>query len=178
MIIAETERIYIRNFNAADIDAIYSYRSTDEIARFQYWEPYTKKQTADFIEINKDSDINIRGSWNGFAIILKNKDKLIGDCSLKINVNSAEIGCNISPEYQKLGLAKEAVSLLLNIGFNLHNIDVIYGITDSENISSVKLMKSLGMTKLPEFEEKIICKGLPCIEHKYFIKKTDYSESL
>lgn len=47
------------------------------------------------------------------------------------------------------------------------------GITDSENLSSVKLMRSLGMKKNEMFENKLLCKGRLSVEHKYFRIKYD-----
>jgi len=176
MIIANSERIYIRQFRQTDTNAVYLYRSLKEVAKYQYWEPFTKEQILAFIEQCKDSDINIEEKWNGFAIVLQEDNILIGDCSIKINKDTAEIGCNISPAYQNRGHAKETLSLLLNVCFNKIDVNQVYGITDSENAASIKLMESLGMTRVLDFEEKCICKGLPCIEYKYLIKKNKNSE--
>ena len=171
MKIPESERIYLRNFAASDIDAIFSYRSLVEIALYQYWDPYTREQTLEFINRNKNSDLNVLDKWNGFAIVNKIENVLIGDCAVKISEYSAEIGCNISPVYQNRGFAKEAIQLLIHTCFCIANIDMVYGITDSNNATSIRLMETLGMIKDNNFEEKTICKGIPCIEHKYFLKK-------
>lgn len=156
---------------ASDIDAIFSYRSLEEVALYQYWYPYTKEQTAAFINQNKDSDLNILDKWNGFAIISKTDNTLIGDCAIRITNETAEIGCNISPIYQGKGFAKEALQLLIDASCNKHNIHAIYAIIDSNNFASKRLLESLGMIRLVDFEEESICKNLICIEHKYFLKK-------
>ena len=69
MQILESERIYLRNFATSDVNAIFSYRSLNEVALYQYWHPYTRKQALKFISQNKNSDFNILNKWNGFAVI-------------------------------------------------------------------------------------------------------------
>ena len=167
----ESERVYLRRFNISDVDAIYSYRSLPEIAKYQYWHPYTKEDVVKFIDQNMNSDLSISDEWNGFAIINKQDETLIGDCAINIMESSAEIACNISPAYQKQGFAKETLQLLIDKCFSIHNLNNVYSIIDSNNIASINLMKSLGMKKILDFEETLICKGIPSTEHKYFIDK-------
>lgn len=160
-----SERIIIREMQDADIDMIYSYRSLPEIARYQYWEPFTKEQTVDFVSKYKNPQIGKQEEWIGLAI--EKDGDLIGDCAFKISNGIMEIGCNISPEYQGMGLAKEALSTLINYCFENQDVNQIIGITDSQNSASIKLMESMGMRKDPDFENRIICKGEECIEYKY-----------
>ncbi|WP_165023925.1 GNAT family N-acetyltransferase [Dysgonomonas sp. ZJ279] len=172
-----SDRLLMRNFYETDVDSIYSYRSLDSIAKYQYWEPFTKEQTMAFVNQCKNIDLNRIGEWIGLAVIWNEHNKLIGDCAVKVSENIAEIGCNISPEYQNKGIAKEAVTLLLNYCFVNRIVDEVIGITDSENIASIKLMKSVGMTKSTDFEEKVMCKGSWCIEHRYSIKRVAFNRS-
>ncbi len=166
-----SDRILLRSFQETDTDAIFAYRSLEDIAKYQYWEPYNHEDTLNFIKSNLNSDLSSKEKWVGLAIIRKSDQKLIGDCAIRINKNDAEIGCNISPEYQKFGYAKEALHLLIDYCFQNNAIDEIFGITDSENTASIQLMQSMQMVKSDEFEEQIVCKGNISIEHKYFIKQ-------
>lgn len=164
-------RVLLRPIAVADADAVFSYRSLAEVARYQYWEPFTKEQTLDFVNQNGNPDFGKRGEWIGLAIISKDTEKLIGDCALKIEGDRTEIGCNISPEYQNRGFAKETLELLIDYSFKITGVNEVYGITDSENTASVRLMESVGMVRTPAFEERIIYKGILSIEHKYSIKR-------
>lgn len=166
-----SERILLRSIQETDLEAIHSYRSLKEVARYQYWEPFTKEQTADFIDKNKNADLDKREEWIGLVIINKENNKLIGDCSVRVSLDKAEIGCNISPKYQHKAFAKEVLSLLFDYYFSTIGVNEIFGITDSENIASIRLMESMGMIKSPDFEEKLICKEAWSIEHKYSVKK-------
>ena len=170
----ESERILLRPFNKADTESILAYRSLPEVARYQYWKPFTKEQTLIFVIQHSDADLNKKGEWLALAIISKKENELIGDCALKISTKTAEIGCNIAPVHQHQGFAKETLELLFDYCFKNTDTDEIYGITDSENTASIKLMKSLNMLKITDFEEKTMCKGRLCTEHKYVIRKTDW----
>lgn len=167
----KSTRITLRHIQESDADAIFAYRSLPEVAKFQYWEPFTREQIVEFIEKNSNADLASRDNWIGLAVILNEGDKLIGDCALKISKESAEIGCNISPEYQNRGYAKEVLALLIEYCFQNTDIIEVCGITDSENIASIRLMESLGMKKSESFENRIECKGAICTEYKYLINK-------
>ena len=74
---------------------------------------------------------NLENGDYSFAIILKDDDKLIGNCSImKYNSISrtAELGIFIGEEeFRNKGYGQEALKLLLEYGFNilnLHNIDL------------------------------------------------------
>jgi len=158
-------RIVIRNIRETDTEAIFQYRSLPEVAKYQYWEPFTKEQVIDFVKRCSHPDFEKEGQWIGLAI--EHENKVIGDCAFCIANNTVEIGCNISPQYQNKGFAKEALSFLIDYCFNKMKVREITGITDSKNDASIKLMELLGMIKVPGFENNIICKGEDCIEHKY-----------
>lgn len=173
--ILESERIILRSIRENDVDAIFSYRSLDTVARYQYWEPYTIERAKEFVDQCKNTYLSQRGEWIGLAIIHKDSNKLIGDCALKIEGDSAEVGCNISPEFQGQGFAKEVLSTIIEYCFsNIDEVKEVFGITDSLNIASIRLMQSVGMIKVPDFEERIICKGLESIEHKYIIYRKEW----
>jgi RimJ/RimL family protein N-acetyltransferase len=166
-----SKRVLLRPIAITDVEDIFSYRSLTEVAKYQYWEPFTKEQTLDFVNRNSNPDFRKRGEWIGLAIISKDTGKLIGDCALKIEDNRAEIGCNISPKYQNCGFAKEILRLLIDYSFKITGVNEVYGITDSANTASIRLMESVGMVRTPVFEERIICKGILSVEHRYSIQR-------
>lgn len=151
------------------------YRSLEEIARYQYWEPFTKEKAIHFAKSCSKVQLDKKGQWIGLAIIADNI--FIGDCSIKFDDYIAEIGCNISPDFQGRGYAKETLRLLLITAFNNPSIDNVIAITDSKNGSSIKLMEASGMIRNSEFENHIICKEKECIEYKYTIERARWNNT-
>lgn len=166
-----SERIKLRAILESDTEAIYNYRSLPEVAKYQYWEPFTIEQAHDFVSRCCNPDLDEENQWIGLAIVYQ--EKVIGDCAFNISENIAEVGCNISPEYQGMGLARESLNILIHYFLKNRDVKEIIGITDSRNIASVRLMQSLGMVKVPDFETRLVCKGEDCIEHKYAIRIHD-----
>lgn len=166
-----SERIKLRAILKTDTEAIYNYRSLPEVAKYQYWEPFTMEQAHDFVSRCCNPDLDEEDQWIGLAIVYQGK--VIGDCAFKISENIAEVGCNISPEYQGMGLARESLNILIHYFLKNRDVKEIIGITDSRNIASVRLMQSLGMVKVPDFETRLVCKSEDCIEHKYAIRIND-----
>jgi Acetyltransferases, including N-acetylases of ribosomal proteins len=170
----ESERIFLRPVLVDDIDAIYSYRSLEEVAKYQYWEPYTRDKAVEFVNQCINQDLQQREEWIGLMITSQKNNNIVGDCAIKVTDNYAEVGCNISPLHQKKGYAKEALALLIDYFFQTTEIKEIIGITDSENKASIRMMESLGMKRCADFEEKVLCKGLWSIEHKYVFHRSDF----
>lgn len=65
-----------------------------------------------FVEKCSTTDLNTRGEWIGLIIEDRQNSKTIGDCALRVDQHMAEVGCNISPQYQKKGLANEVLTAL------------------------------------------------------------------
>ena len=169
----ESERIFLRPVQDDDIDAIYSYHSLEEVAKYQYWETYTREKAIEFVNQYANQDLQQRDEWIGLMIVNKKDNNIIGDCAIKVTDHYVEVVCNIPPLYQKKGYAREALGLLIDYYFQNTDIKEIVGITDSENKASIKMMDSLGMKRCADFEEKILCKGLWSIEHKYILQRSN-----
>lgn len=168
--LVETTRLLIRGLRKEDEDSIYSYRSLPEVARYQLWEPYTKQDALDYIEKNPFTGFDKVDEYVSLVVVAKESNEVVGDCCYVVKGSEAEIGFNISPKYQSQGIAKEAANSLINYLWS-KNIPIVSGITDSENIGSIKVLEAVGMSRVPDFEEKFTVKGLPSIEWKYETKK-------
>lgn len=166
-----SERLILRTFLASDFGPILSYRGLEEVAKYQYWDPFTAEQTQEFITKNSNKTLETKGEWIGLAIIKKPNKILIGDAAIKILDDGAELGINISPKYQKQGFAKEALTILSDFVFKEHSCPQVFAITDADNQASVALLTSLGFTRDESFERKVLCKGAECTEHKYIKNK-------
>ena len=158
----ESERLILRQFTMTDLELFFQYRSKPEVAEFQLWESFTEQEASAFIEKYATTRPGIPGEWSGLAIELKTTGTLIGDCAMKINTEygaQAEIGFNLSPEYQGQGFATEAVRCLIDYVFSQIGVHRVFAVTDAENTGAANLLKRLGMRQEGHFIQNIWFKG-------------------
>jgi len=173
----ESDRLILRNLRESDLEDFYEYRCRPEVARFQLWEPFDRQESLEYIVKYKDSLPGIPGQWFQLGIVLKEKNKLIGDCAIKLLEHEpriAEIGCSLSTDYQGKSIAKEALTLMLDHFFLKTDLNRVVGITDAENTPSVRLMESLKMRKEGHFIQDIWFKGKWGDEFQYAILKEEW----
>lgn len=160
----ESKRLILRQLNVSDLNEIFSIRSNAEISEFLDRPLYKDLDEAGkFItKINKGVK---NKEWIYWALAPKHENKLIGTiCLWKIseNKNKAEIGFELLPEYQGKGLMQEALSEVLEYGFNTMGLNKIDGEVDPRNIKSIRLMLKNGFVKTIDLghnkseEEKIL----------------------
>lgn len=175
----ESERLLLRNLAETDLDDFLSYRSLPEVAKYQSFHPYTKDKALSFISSQKDAEFGTPGEWLQLGIVLKNGNKLIGDCGIHIldsAPHTAEIGCTLSPSYQSKGFAKEALTAVIKFLFEDAGIHRIAETTDAENISSIRLLESLGFRKEGHFIENVFFKGKWGSECQYAMLRSEWEK--
>ena len=57
----ESERFILRTLRETDLEDFLTYRADENVARYQYWEPYTSGQAVEYINKHKDSEPG--GAW-------------------------------------------------------------------------------------------------------------------
>lgn len=176
-VIINSERLILRYLKDSDLNDLLHYRSKPEVARYQFWEPYSEKDAWELIQKYKDVLPWQPGNWTQLGIILTEENKLIGDIALKIDefqVQNGETGFNLSPDYQSRGYATEAVKVLFDFAFNELNLHRITGICDAKNEGSVNLMKRIGMRREAHFRENLWFKGAWGDEYVYAVLKEEW----
>ena len=144
-----SERIVLRQLSTEDASDLFKLRSDRRVNEFIDRNPPTKiEEVESFIEkINKGINNNELFYW---AISLKNTEKLIGTICLW-NINSdkeqAEIGYELMPDFQGLGLMMEAVDKLIDFGFNVMQLKTMTGVVRTLNYKSVNLLEKMGFVK-------------------------------
>jgi len=174
----ETDRLILRQFRDEDAEFILNFRGNPDVARYQLWEPYSTEDVADFLSNYKNILPGTPDTWCGFAIELKEKNIVIGDCALKVfdDERQGEIGFNVSPEYQGKGYAYEAVKMIIDFGFNKLNLHRIISIMDTENLGAIKLSQKLGMRKEAHFIKDVWFKGQWSDEYLFAVLKEEWKK--
>lgn len=158
-IILETERLFLREMNKDDFDALYKVLADRDI--MQHY-PYTfdEKRVRDWIERNMNRYLeNGFGLW---GVCLKDTKEMIGDCGLTLqNIEGEmlpEIGYHIRADHQRKGYAKEAASAVRDWAFTNTDYPALYSYCKYTNVGSYKTAESIGMhfeKEYPDPENKI-----------------------
>ena len=152
----ETNRLFLREMNMSDFDALYAVLSDSDI--MQHY-PYTfdEKRVRGWIERNMERyKIFGFGLW---AVCLKDTGEMIGDCGLTMQniggVIKPEIGYHIRKDMQRKGYAKEAASAVRDWTFENTPFGIIFSYMKYTNVPSAKSAMSWGCTKVDEFEDEV-----------------------
>lgn len=156
----ETDRLVLRDFEAADSDAYCALTSDPKYQRFyseeDCAEDTSRRLVALFIAQSQEDN---RRKYQ-MAIVLKATGVFIGTAGLRMEPNQqASIGCGIGREYQSSGYAKEAMEALLAFGFDGHNLHRVYAETIAANKPAIRLCQMVGMREEARFIENKFFKG-------------------
>lgn len=137
-----TNRLVIRKIRMNDASFIYKLRSNEKNMKFVEMKPYKDIRRAESFIKNVLIDID---NGNVFFWVIETKDSLtkIGTIclwSFSQKNQSAEIGYELLPSYQKKGYANEALCSILNFAQTQLNLKAIDAITHEKHDASIQLL--------------------------------------
>ncbi len=142
-----SQRLLIRPLQLGDSEAVFRYRSNPDVVRYQMWKPQGRSDVRQFIRKLKRLTPGMPGIWYQFAIVLRERDDLIGDCGIHVPLAAAdiaELGMTLAPEFQKKGYALEALRLLIRYCFETLEMRLIVARTVPQNTRSIALIDKTG----------------------------------
>ena len=150
--VIETERLILREMNFDDFDALYSILS-DPVNMKYYEKPYDENGTIRWINWNLD---NYKTYGFGlFAVILKETNKMIGDCGVTMQIINKkirpEIGYHFNINYHNKGYATEAAIAVKEYIFKNTTFKELYTYTTKENMPSRRVAEKNGMSFVEEY---------------------------
>ncbi|MET4093974.1 GNAT family protein [Arthrobacter sp. UYCu712] len=143
-----TERLVLRRFEGADLDAYHAYHSLPETARFLPGEAKSYTKSMESVGKYANFVFEKEGDWICLAIEAADAPgQLLGEVVLKWlpGCGQAEIGWSLAPEARGKGVGTEAAEALLKLGFEelgYHRMDAKL---DALNTASAALCERLGM---------------------------------
>lgn len=158
----QTERLLLRRMTKKDAPEIFHLRSNEDVMKYIDREKTKSISDAElFIDkINISVDNN-----NGIMWGITSKEspgKLMGNIGywrlIKENYR-AEIGYMLDPLYWKKGFMKEALSTVIDFGFNSMKLHSIEAHINPANKASAALLESAGFVKEAYFKEDYFFKG-------------------
>ena len=172
--IIETERLFLREMDENDFDALYEVLADADI--MQHY-PYTfdESRVRNWIQRNIERyRIFGFGLW---AVCLKETGEMIGDCGLTMQLIDGEIkpeiGYHIRADKQRNGYAKEAAIAVRDWTFNNTPFQIIYSYMKYTNEPSVKTAISYGCKQVGEYkdDENEITKVFAISREQWLISK-------
>ncbi len=154
----ETKRLILKALEIQDAEAMYAYRLSPAVFRYQSWWPKGEEEVRQFIENIQQTGFNVADSWFQLGIYLKASSELIGDLGLHFlppDNRQMEIGYTIKPTQQRKGYASEALQAAFNYLFAELGKHRVIGSVDPANTASIALMEKMGMRKEAHFRESV-----------------------
>jgi RimJ/RimL family protein N-acetyltransferase len=169
----------IRRVSSNDFRDLSKYLSDPEVARYQFWEPYSAEQVAALI----DCQAAVRIGDPGVALVLAVEldRQVIGDCELTIHSlddRQAEIGFRFNPQFTGRGLATQAVSAALGFAFLRLRMHRVVSCTDVRNERSWRLMERVGMRREAHFIHDAYTKGNWVDDYVYAMLDHEWRERI
>ncbi len=150
--ILETERLYLREMNQSDFEDLAEILQNSRVM-YAYEHDFSDNDVQEWLDrqITRYKKYGF-GLW---AVILKNKDEMIGQAGLTMQsykgTEVLEIGYLLKERFWHYGYASEAANGCKKYAFEQLNRDKVYSIIKSDNYASMKVAKSMGMKKEDEF---------------------------
>lgn len=159
----ETTRLLLRKLVETDWQMIRYLRSDREVNKFvKRPSAETKDKALAFIaRTNNGIKSGLLYQW---CISMKNSPAMIGNICLwnfSEDCKTAEMGYDLSPDFQGRGIMDEAMKAVLDYGFNQLKLNLVEAFTNYQNESSKKLLIRNHFTwnktrKDPDDEDNVI----------------------
>ncbi|WP_448698471.1 GNAT family N-acetyltransferase [Mucilaginibacter sp. AW1-3] len=150
----ETERLTLRQLDIADAADLYPIRTHPVVLRYTNMAVHQNvAQTEAFIKLILANEA--AGEAVLWAITLKNEPALIGTIcfwNIEPEKDRAEIGYILQPDLHGRGLMGEAVSAVIDYGFEVMKLQTIIADLHEENETSVRLLKRRYFVKQSDSE--------------------------
>ncbi len=176
-----TPRLTLRAFTPADLDELNSFQSRADVARYLYWGPRSRAESAAALAKRvHSSTLNKEGQFLAVAVELTDTGQLIGDLNLEYlssEKRQGEIGFVFHPDHHGKGLAAEAATEVLRLGFEDLGLHRIIGRCDGRNTASTALMERLGMQKEAHLRHNELVKGEWCDELVFAMLEDEWKAS-
>lgn len=144
----ETDRLILRHMKLSDAKDMYDYAQRSEVTRYLLWAPHESLEyTRSYLK--QVERCYRQGTFHDFGVILKENNRLIGTCGFaRIDEPNAtaEAGYVLNPDYWGNGIATEALSAVIALGFEKKGFNRIESRYMVDNQASRRVMEKSGMT--------------------------------
>ncbi|BDH45432.1 N-acetyltransferase [Salmonella enterica subsp. enterica serovar Choleraesuis] len=164
--------ITLRPVMIEDSVAIQRYRQLEQVARYQSWTTFDTAAAERLVSAQQGLEVDTPDSWYQLVIVDNNSGELAGDLVMHFladDPRQAEVGFNLSPEYQDRGYATQALGCVLDYLFRELAKHRVTALTDADNLAAARLLERSGFRREGHFIENIWFKGRYGSEYLYAI---------
>ncbi|MCI6954163.1 MAG: GNAT family N-acetyltransferase [Candidatus Treponema excrementipullorum] len=168
--IFETERLYVREMNQGDFDALCQILQ-DKETMYAYEGPFSDQEVQEWL----DRQIARYQKWNFglWAVILKETGRMIGQCGLTMQpwkeTEVLEIGYLFNRAYWHKGYATEAAKACKNYAFETLQAEEVCSIIRDTNIASQNVAIRNGMEKTDSWTKHY--RGVDMPHYRYIVRR-------
>lgn len=173
----QTSRLLLRPFIARDFEQYAAYHALPSVYRYLYASPPVGKALHEQFSAILNASFETENDVFRLAVIRQDDDALIGEVLLKIaslGALQAEIGYIFNPDYEGYGYATEAVSAMIDLGFDHFGFHRIFARLDSQNVGSVGIVERLGLRCEAHLIENDRFNGVWGDEYIYAIRAVEW----
>ena len=147
MIVLETERLFLREFNVGDAEFILALLNEPSFLRFIGDKKVRTVQDAQKYILNGPVASYERHGFGLCLVELKDTHTPIGMCGLlkRDELPDPDIGFAFLPDFWNKGFAYEAAAAVMKAARERLNLERILAITNQDNEASIKLLQKLGL---------------------------------
>ena len=159
--ILETERLTLRDIRTEDAAPIYGMRSSGRVNQFIARNNMSEMESAEEL-VEKTIDAYKEKKAIGWAGVIKGQNEIIGTCGFNrfdFPNKRAEIGGEMSVEHWGKRLALEAVSAIVQFGFEGIGLHAIEAWVSPGNRGAIYLLEILGFEKEAHFKDRLLFDG-------------------
>lgn len=180
-LLIETERLILRELQLSDAQGMFELDSDPAVHKYLGNKPVNNiEECIKTIElVRKQYQENGVGR---FAMLEKATGNFMGWTGIKFitepinnHVNFYEVGYRIIQKYWGNGYATESTKASLDFAFNQLNANEVYGITNVENLKSVRVLEKCGLKIIGNFTwtewNKLYCNWLKISREEWDEKK-------
>ncbi len=176
LVTLDSPRLHLRALSMDDAPAILRMRSKANVMRYMTTAPWTDiSQAIGMVE--RDQVAMVKGDLLRLAMIRKTDKVFLGSCILfhfDEGCRRAEIGYDMDESYWGQGYMNEALTTLLNYGFDKLNLNRIDADIHPDNINSARSLERLGFMREGYLRERWIIDGVVSDSAIYGLLHSDW----
>lgn len=156
-----TERLVLRACRVDDAETAHRYYGDPEVARYLLGPAMTLRETEHMMRQRID-EVAPRAAGDALLLQVEFEGRVVGDVMLQLldpALVTAEVGWTIDPAVGGRGIATEAASALIDLGFEHYRLHRVHADLDARNDASRRLCERLGMRQELDGREDYWSKG-------------------